>query len=95
MADDPPFDPAAPLSALPRWWLEVLCRCGRLTQIPVRLLIQRHGPQATAPALLARMRCRQCGSPPVSADWIDNPPGGAFGTDYPPPRRVPVVGSDG
>ena len=91
MAEQPHFDPAAPLSALPAWWLEVQCGCGRLTQIPVRLLIQRHGRRARAPALVARMRCGWCGSRPTSADWIDNPQGGAFGTTYPPKKHVPVV----
>jgi hypothetical protein len=91
MPDEPPFDPAGRLSAVPPWWLEVRCRCGCLTQIPARLLVERHGPEATAPALLARMRCSQCRSPPSSADWIDNPQGGAFGTDYPPAKRVPVL----
>jgi hypothetical protein len=37
------------------------------------------------------MRCAQCGSPPASADWIDNPQGGALGSEYPPKQRVPVV----
>ena len=93
MPDDLPFDPAGPLSAIPAWWLEVQCGCGRMTQIPVELLLQRHGLQVRAPALVARMRCSRCGAPPVSAEWIDNPQGGAFGTDYPPKKRVPVFQS--
>jgi hypothetical protein len=40
------------------------------------------------------MRCSKCRSPPASAEWIDNPQGGAFGTDYPPARRMPVVWVD-
>ena len=62
-----------------------------MTQIPVRLLVRRHGPQARAPALLERMRCSQCGARPASAEWIDNPQGGASGTGYPPKKRVPLV----
>lgn len=95
MADEPPFDPAAPFAVLPAWWLEVICRCGRMRQIPIRLLIEQHGPRARATALVGRMRCNWCGSRPASAEWIDSPQGGAFGSDYPPPQRVPVVRPSG
>ena len=95
MTDEAPFDPAAPLSAVPdSWWLEVRCGCGRTIHTPRKLLLRRHGPAARAPELVARMRCEQCGSRPAAAEWIDNPQGGAAGTDYPPPRRVPVLRED-
>ena len=94
MTDEAPFDPSAPLSAAPEWWLEVRCGCGRTIQTPRKLLLRKHGPDARAPELVARMRCEQCGSRPAAAEWIDNPQGGAFGTDYPPPRRVPVLWED-
>jgi hypothetical protein len=94
MAEAPSFDPAAPLSAVPDWWLELRCGCGRTVQSPRRLLVREHGPAARAPELVARMRCERCGSRPAAAEWIDNPQGGARGTDYPPPRRVPVLRED-
>src|SRR5215212_4641785 len=55
-AEEPPFDPAEPLSAVPGWWLEVRCGCGRLRQIPVGLLMRRFGPQVRAPEVVARLR---------------------------------------
>lgn len=58
--------------------------------MPHRLLVRAHGPRSLVPGLLARFRCRTCGEPPVSAEWIDNPAGGAPGSGYPPKRRVPM-----
>jgi hypothetical protein len=88
----PPFGPFdAPGTIGIGWWLRVRCRCERTTDFPVPLLIRRHGPRARAPELLARMRCGGCGARPVSADYIDHPAGGAKGSGYPPPRRVPVL----
>ena len=95
MTDEAPFDPAAPLSAVPRTpggSKSADAAAGR--SIPRKLLLRRHGPAARAPELVARMRCEQCGSRPAAAEWIDNPQGGAAGTDYPPPRRVPVLRED-
>ena len=91
MADEPPFDPAAPLSAIPAWSLEVSCACGRMRQISMKFLIRQHGPHARAPALVARKRCKQRCSRPASAEWIDNPAGGALGSGYPPKKRVPLA----
>ncbi|GAA0574404.1 hypothetical protein GCM10009416_11370 [Craurococcus roseus] len=90
-ADPPPFVPDVTLDLVDAgWWLELRCACGRMTQVPHRLLARAHGPRARVPGLLARFRCRTCGGPPVSAEWIDNPAGGAPGSGYPPKRRVPL-----
>ena len=61
-----------------------------LHQRSAQLLTKRHGARARMLALLARLQCSQCGSPPAKAEWIDNPAGGAFGSGYPPKRRVPL-----
>ena len=62
-----------------------------MTQFPVGLLVERHGPWAEAPELVAGMRCERCGAPPASADWTDDPQGSAHGSTYSPRRRKPVV----
>ena len=91
MPDDLPFVPDATLDLVdPRWWLDLCCACGRSTSVPHKLLTKRHGARARMLDLLARLRCSQCGSPPAKAEWIDNPAGGAFGSGYPPKRRVPL-----
>ncbi len=70
----PPFGPFDTLGTIGiGWWLRVRCACERTTDFPVALLI----------------RCGGCGARPDSADYIDHPAGGAKGTDYPPPRRMP------
>jgi len=90
-ADTPPFEPDAASHLVdPGWWLELRCACGRTAQAPRRLLARAHGPRARVPGLLARFRCRTCGGPPVSAERIDDPAGGAPGSGYPPNRRVPL-----
>ena len=92
MPDDLPFVPDATLDLVDAgWWLDLCCACGRSTSIPHRLLVQAHGRLARVPNLLARLRCAQCGSPPATAEWIDNPAGGALGSGYPPKKRVPLV----
>ena len=73
------------------WWLELRCACERTTQIPHGLLAKAYGPSARVPALLARFRCGTCGRPPILAEWIDNPAGGALGSGYPPKKRVPLA----
>ena len=92
MPDDLPFVPDATLDLVDhRWWLDLRCACGRSTSIPHKLLTKRHGAFARVPDLLARLRCSQCGTSPITAGWIDNPAGGAFGSGYPPNRRVPLA----
>jgi hypothetical protein len=92
MAEEAAFDGAGPLAAVPLgWWLEVRCGCGQMRQIPIGLLLRRHGPGARAAELVARMRCARCGSPLASAEWIDNPQDGVPGSGYPVPHRVPVA----
>ena len=72
------------------WWLELRCICGRLSRMPIQLLAHQHGPTARLPALVARMRCENCGEPPVLAELIDNPQGGTSGSNYPPAARRPI-----
>lgn len=92
MSDDPPFRPDGELREVSgAWWLELRCACGRTAQVPNKLLARRHGARARVPELLARMRCEQCRARPASAEWIDNPAGGARGSGYPPPKRIPLA----
>ena len=91
MPDDLPFVPDAILDLVDaRWWLELRCACGRTTHMPQKLMAERHGPRAWVPHLVARFRCSTCRQPPIAAEWIDNPAGGAHGSGCPPPRRVPL-----
>ena len=62
-----------------------------MTQVPHKLLVRMHGPQAWVPGLLARMRCRTCRKRPITAEWVDSPAGGASGSGNPPKKRVPLA----
>ena len=89
MPDDLPFVPDATLDLVDAgWWLELRCACERSTSIPQKVLVRAHGAAARVPDLLARFRCATCGRPPIRAEWIDNPAGGASGSGYPPKKRV-------
>mgnify|MGYP000265226429 CR=1 FL=1 len=49
-ADPPPFVPDVTLDLVDAgWWLELRCACGRMTQVPHRLLARAHGPRARVP----------------------------------------------
>lgn len=94
-APDAPVEPLGPLANIPQnWWLQVHCPCGRSAAIPRALLIKQHGAHMRAAGLLRRLRCGSagCGQRPTGAAWVGDPAGGAAGSDYPQPIRVPLVG---
>ena len=75
----------------PGWWLELRCGCRRLTYWQVGMLVDAFGAEASVPALLARLRCRDCRRRPVAAELMDNPAHGTHGSNYPDKRRVPLA----
>ena len=89
----PPFVPDATLADVdPGWWLELVCGgCGRTAYWPRRMLAEAYGARMRVPALLGRLRCRDCRGQPVAAEWVDNPQHGTRGSIYPEKRRVPLA----
>jgi len=59
----PDFSLEHALSDWPDCWLETRCAC-RMTMLPVRLLMQRHGSRSFR-AVLAALRCSQCEGKPA------------------------------
>ena len=78
------------------WWIEARCGCGSVAYMPVKLLLQQHGPDAQVSALVARMRCKRCQARPAAADLIDSPQAGTTGYlgAHEPQRRVITPGRD-
>ncbi len=68
-------------------WLEVHC-CGGVMYMPGRLL-GRGGPGARLRDVIARLRCRRCGSPPSAMALVDDPASGAAGGP-PTTWRIPL-----
>jgi len=67
------------LAAWTGHWLTVACGCGRKVHVPVKLLVREHGPAASLPALVARMRCKSCNGRVADATMTANPQAGAVG----------------
>jgi hypothetical protein len=66
----------APLRELIAYWLDLRCdpaRCTKVVCMPMRLLAAKRGGQLRLDAVLARLRCGQCGEPPVHAVITDSP----------------------
>jgi len=65
----------APIAELGMYWLGVRCtdRCNRTSYIPLKLMAARRGGRMRLRAVVKRLRCEHCKTPPASA-WL---------TDYP------------
>lgn len=51
------------LAVRPGWVRMAVCRaCGRMSPLPVEMLIRRHGPEFPVEFGLLRLRCRGCGA---------------------------------
>lgn len=72
------------------WWLEAICGCGRCTQIPIRILLKEWRRETELGQIVRRLRCRDCGKPPISTELVEDIQAGAKGTGTAPGRRIPV-----
>ena len=87
-----PFPTTPPLSAglaeLAGYWLDVTCPCKRgLYMLPLRMLAAQVGWRVPLGAVLARLRCRDCGGAPASVTLTDDPTNSAGSPSKGPPAH--------
>lgn len=73
MPDPPPGaapTPATPISHLGGWHIRCLCTCGRNAAYSLQELAGVHGPKLRLWRLAARLRCRECGRPPLRVSLL-------------------------
>jgi transcriptional regulator with XRE-family HTH domain len=68
--------PTDALAAMQDRILELRCGCGHVARQPLTHLLARHGPHARLPAVVARMRCQDCGRLPAEAALLPQVPPG-------------------
>jgi hypothetical protein len=49
------------------------CGCGYRVDYPIRLLIERHGPETDLHLIGTRLRCQRCRRRPASVRMVDRP----------------------
>jgi hypothetical protein len=68
----------APLRELLPYWLDLRCdpaRCTKVVCVPMQLLAAKRGGRMRLEDVIGRLRCEQCGQPPVNARITDSPIG--------------------
>jgi hypothetical protein len=87
-----PADPlAATIHDLSGWWLDVRCGCGRLIELPLRLMCAKlHPARPMIAQVSSRLRCDTCGARPSTISLLER--AGANPLQGPQPTRFPVIG---
>jgi hypothetical protein len=76
---------ASPVRELGAYWLEMRCPgCGKLTQLPLKLMAARARRPVLLRDALPKLACADCGARPTTASVIDDLGGGD------PSKKVPA-----
>ena len=68
-----PERPPAPARDHLGWWLIIHCRCGYRVDLPIRLLVERHGANTDLHLIGTRLRCQRCSQRPMTVNMTDRP----------------------
>lgn len=72
----------SPLRELISYWLDLRCdpaRCTKVVCTPLRMLVAKCGGRLRLEAVVARLRCTQCGERPARVSVTDSPIGSGGG----------------
>lgn len=84
------------ISELAGLWLRTECQCGRSSSLPLRLLAAQLGWRKTLGTIVPKLRCKECGSAPISVILVSDPSGDPKGgTGHIGPKLVLVGQPEG